>query len=235
MFAVIINTIAIVIGTSLGLIFKKGIPERVSDIMMKVMGLCVVIIGLQGCIQEKNALILILSCVAGAAVGELCDLDGRISRGTERLTKCFERKETEDGRITAAEAFINSCLIMSVGAMMIVGSLDAGLKGNYTMLYTKSLLDLITGVMLGATMGAGVYGSALFTLIAQGAIVLLSSSLAPFLSDALILELSCSGSLMIVAIGTNMLELTSLKVINLLPAFLAVPFALQLMQALGLY
>ena len=122
---------------------------------------------------------------------------------------------------------------MNVGAMTIVGSLDAGLRGNFGMLYTKSLLDLISGIPMAAAMGVGVMGSALFTLVFQGSIVLLAEYVAPYLSETLIKELVSTGSLMILAIGFNMLGLTKLKVLNYLPGLLVVPLALKLMQALG--
>ena len=132
-----------------------------------------------------------------------------------------------------------------MGAMTIVGSLDAGLRGNFSMLYTKSLLDLISGIPMAAAMGVGVMGSALFTLVFQGGIVLLAEYIAPYLSETLIKELVCTGSLMILAIGVstgslmilaigfNMLGVTKLKVLNYLPGLLVVPLALKLMQALG--
>jgi len=230
MFAVIINTIAILIGTGIGLILRKGLPESMSSAMMKGLGLCTVIIGLQGTMQEKNILVLILSTVIGIVIGEWLDVDGRVNRSAESLTSRFTGSG-EGAKI--AQAFVTSCLIMNVGAMTIVGSLDAGLRGAYSMLYTKSLLDLIAGIPMAAAMGVGVLGSALFTLLFQGGIVLLAEFIAPYLSELLIDELVCTGSLMILALGLNMLELTKLKVLNYLPGLLAVPFVLKLMQAIG--
>ena len=226
MFAVIVNTITILIGASIGLLLRKGLPESVSDVMMKGLGLCTIVIGLQGMIEEENILVLILSTIIGIVIGELLDVDGHINRVAERLTSRFAGKG-EGAKI--AQAFVTSCLIMNVGAMTIVGSLDAGLRGNFGMLYTKSLLDLISA----AAMGVGVMGSALFTLVFQGGIVLLAEYIAPYLSETLIKELICTGSLMILAIGFNLLGVTKLKVLNYLPGLLVVPLALKLMQALG--
>ena len=209
MFAVIVNTITILIGASVGLLLRKGLPESVSDAMMKG---------------------LILSTIVGIVIGELLDVDGHINRAAERLTSRFSGKG-EGAKI--AQAFVTSCLIMNVGAMTIVGSLDAGLRGNFSMLYTKSLLDLISGIPMAAAMGVGVMGSALFTLVFQGGIVLLAEYIAPYLSETLIKELVSTGSLMILAIGFNMLGVTKLKVLNYLPGLLVVPLALKLMQALG--
>ena len=232
MFAVIVNTITILIGASVGLLLRKGLPESVSDAMMKGLGLCTVFIGIQGMIEEEYILVLILSTIVGIVIGELLDVDGHINRAAERLTSRFSGKGKGEGA-KIAQAFVTSCLIMNVGAMTIVGSLDAGLRGNFSMLYTKSLLDLISGIPMAAAMGVGVMGSALFTLVFQGGIVLLAEYIAPYLSETLIKELVCTGSLMILAIGFNMLGITKLKVLNYLPGLLVVPLALKLMQALG--
>jgi uncharacterized membrane protein YqgA involved in biofilm formation len=232
MFAVIVNTITILIGASVGLLLRKGLPESVSDAMMKGLGLCTIFIGIQGMIEEEYILVLILSTIVGIVIGELLDVDGRINRAAERLTSRFSGKGKGEGA-KIAQAFVTSCLIMNVGAMTIVGSLDAGLRGNFSMLYTKSLLDLISGIPMAAAMGVGVMGSALFTLVFQGGIVLLAEYIAPYLSETLIKELICTGSLMILAIGFNMLGITKLKVLNYLPGLLVVPLALKLMQALG--
>jgi uncharacterized membrane protein YqgA involved in biofilm formation len=232
MFAVIVNTITILIGASVGLLLRKGLPESVSDAMMKGLGLCTIFIGIQGMIEEEYILVLILSTIVGIVIGELLDVDGHINRAAERLTSRFSGKGKGEGA-KIAQAFVTSCLIMNVGAMTIVGSLDAGLRGNFSMLYTKSLLDLISGIPMAAAMGVGVMGSALFTLVFQGGIVLLAEYIAPYLSETLIKELICTGSLMILAIGFNMLGITKLKVLNYLPGLLVVPLALKLMQALG--
>ena len=232
MFAVIVNTITILIGASVGLLLRKGLPESVSDAMMKGLGLCTIFIGIQGMIEEEYILVLILSTIVGIVIGELLDVDGHINRAAERLTSRFSGKGKGEGA-KIAQAFVTSCLIMNVGAMTIVGSLDAGLRGNFGMLYTKSLLDLISGIPMAAAMGVGVMGSALFTLVFQGGIVLLAEYIAPYLSETLIKELICTGSLMILAIGFNMLGITKLKVLNYLPGLLVVPLALKLMQALG--
>ena len=232
MFAVIVNTITILIGASVGLLLRKGLPESVSDAMMKGLGLCTIFIGIQGMIEEEYILVLILSTIVGIVIGELLDVDGHINRAAERLTSRFSGKGKGEGA-KIAQAFVTSCLIMNVGAMTIVGSLDAGLRGNFSMLYTKSLLDLISGIPMAAAMGVGVMGSALFTLVFQGGIVLLAEYIAPYLSETLIKELVCTGSLMILAIGFNMLGVTKLKVLNYLPGLLVVPLALKLMQALG--
>ena len=220
MFAVIVNSVAIVIGTLIGLAAKKGVPKDISSALMKGLGVCTVLIGIQGAIAEKHILIMIIAVSVGIFIGELTDLDGKINRGAEKITSKFSKK---GGGEDFANAFVTSCLIMNVGAMVIVGSLNAGLFGDFNMLYTKSLLDFIAGIMLSAVMGAGVLGSAVFTLFFQGAIVIFAETLAPILSNAIITELNTVGSLIIMALGLNMAEITKLKVINYLPALVIAP------------
>lgn len=230
MFAVIVNTIAIIIGTCVGLLVKKGIPKEISSNILKALGVCTVIIGIQGAIQTSNILILILSIALGVFVGEFFNFEGKVNRFSQNLLGKIAKGEDSVSKIT--EAFITSCLIMNVGAMVIVGSLDAGLRENYSMLYTKSLLDLISGIMLAATMGAGVFGSAAFTLIFQGTIVLLSKYISPYMSEFLIGEISATGCAIILALGFNMIGITQFKVINYIPALLMVPLSIFIIDLL---
>lgn len=231
MFAVIVNTLAIVAGSLLGLLLRRGLPERLTSALMQGLGLCTVLIGVQGAIQESNILVMIVSVVLGILIGEAVDADGHVNRFTERLLSRFSKGRGGTGRL--ANAFVTSCLIMNVGAMVIVGSLDAGLRGDYAMLYTKSLLDFISGIMMTAAMGIGVMGSAVFTLLFQGGIVLLAEFIAPFVSDYM-QEMACTGCLIILALGLNILELTKIKVINYLPALAVVPFVAYAFRVLGI-
>lgn len=231
MIGVIVNTLTVLIGSTIGLLCKKGIPERLSDAIMKAIGLCTLAIGIAGILSGENTLVLIISMVLGVLVGELLDLDGRVNRLVEKVAS----KTAGAGKAAQiSQGFITACLLFCIGAMTIVGSLNAGLKGDQEMLFTKSLLDFISSIMLSATLGIGVLFSAAFVLVFQGGIVLLAQYLAPFLSDAVINELTCAGSLMILALGLNILGITKIKVINFIPALLFVPFVCMLFGALGI-
>ena len=223
MFAVIVNTLAIAIASLIGLGLRRGMTKNITDAVMQALGICTVLIGIQGAVSEKHVLLLIISVVIGVIIGEWGDWDGHVNRWAEKVTVACTKSGDAAG---IANAFVTSCLIMNVGAMVIVGSLVAGLAEDYTMLYTKSLLDFVSGIMLSAAMGIGVMGSAVFTLIFQGGIVLLAQYIAPFCSPLLIEELSHTGSLLILAIGLNMIGLTKFKVLNYVPALLVIPFAL---------
>lgn len=212
-----VNTVAVIIGGSIGLLLKKGLPERIADTIMKGIGLCVLYIGIDGCLEGNNALITILSAAIGALIGELLDLDGKINR----LGGWLERKTSKtaiDEKNTIAKGFVSASLLFCVGAMTIVGSLNSGLSGDHQMLYTKSLLDFIAAIIFASSLGFGVLFSALFVLVYQGSITLLAGFVAPFLTDVVIAEMTCIGSVLIMGIGLNMLGITKLKMMNYVPA-----------------
>ena len=210
-----VNTGTVILGSCLGLLLNKLIPERVSKAVMAGLALCVLYIGISGSLTGKNPLITIISIVLGAIIGELSDLDGRLSRFAERLEKKFKKPGAET---SIAEGFVTASLVFCVGSMTVVGALQSGLSGDNTMLYAKSLLDLVSAFIFASTLGVGVLLSAAFVLTFQGSIALLAHWVSPFLSTTVISEMTCVGSLLIIAIGLNMLGVTKLKVMNYLPA-----------------
>ncbi len=215
MIGVLTNTLTVLIGASIGLLLKKGIPEKVSDAVMKAIGLCTLFIGISGSLKGQNTLILILSMAIGTLIGAAIDIDTRFTRAVQKLEAKFKRK---DDRTSIAEGFIGASLLFCVGAMTIVGSLEAGISGNNTTLFTKSVLDLISATVFAATLGIGVLFSAAFVLVFQGGLVLLAQFVAPYLSDPIIAEMTCVGSVVIIALGLNLLGVTKLKIMNFLPA-----------------
>lgn len=215
MLGVIVNAIVIIFGSAIGMAVKTGIPQRVSDAMMKGLGLCTLYIGWSGALKGSNTLVLIISMAIGIIIGEGFDLDAKLKRFAQRLEQKFKK---EDGSVSLAEGFIAASLLFCVGAMTVVGSLQAGLSGNYEMLFTKSVLDFISSMIFASTLGVGVMLSAVFVLVFQGSIVLLAQVVAPFLTDAVVAEMTCVGSVLIFALGLNMVGITKLKVLNYLPA-----------------
>ena len=222
MIGAIVNTLAAVVGGLLGSLLKKGIPERFADLVQKGLALCVLYIGIKGSLVGTNTLVTILSLVLGAILGELLNIDGAI----ERLGAWAQRKLSKGGS-RLGEGFVTASLLFCVGSMAVVGSLQSGLTGNHETIFTKSMLDFVSAIILASTLGLGVCLSGAFVLVYQGAIVLLARWAAPILSDYVVAEMSCAGSLLIVALGLNMLGITKLKVANLLPAmFLPIVFCL---------
>ena len=220
MLGVIVNTIAVLLGSTVGLFCKRAIPEKITKAIMLAIGLCTIYIGVSGTLDGENTLVLILSMVFGTAAGTAMDLDRRITQLGELLNRRFQRA---DGSVSLTEGFVTGSLLFCVGAMTIVGSLNAGLRDDNEMLFTKSLLDLISSCMLSVSLGIGVLFSAVFVFVFQGALVLLAQFLAPVLSAAAIAEITCAGSLMILALGLNLIGLTKFKVVNFLPALIFAP------------
>ena len=215
MIGVIANTITVLIGRLCGLLLCRGIPEKVSDTVMRAIGLCTLYIGISGALEGENTLVLILSMAIGTMLGAWLDIDKHFTQAVEKIESKFRRG---DGKVSLAEGFISASLLFCVGAMTIVGSLQAGLTGDNRMLFTKSILDLISSFLFASTLGIGVVASAGFVFVFQGAIVLAATWLAPLLSDAVIAEMTCAGSLLIVALGLNLIGVTKLKILNYLPA-----------------
>ena len=232
MLGVITNTVTVILGSMLGLLFKKGIPERVSQAVMFAIGLCTIYIGIDGALAGSNTIVLIVSLVLGTIVGTLLDIDG----GINRLGSFIEKKmKRGDGKTSIAEGFMTGSLLFCVGAMTIVGSLNSGLTGDHKLIFTKSILDLISSCMLASSLGVGVTFAAVFVFVFQGALVLLAGSLQGLLSDAaLVAEITCAGSVMIIGLGLNLLGITKLKIANYLPAILFVPLIYWLAQFLPL-
>jgi uncharacterized membrane protein YqgA involved in biofilm formation len=216
MLGTIVNTIAVIIGASIGLLLKKGIPERLSDTMMKGIGLCTLFLGIKGSLDGQNSLIMIISIVVGALIGEGADLDGKINRLGKWLENKFSSKKGE--KVSIAEGFVSASLLFCVGAMTIVGALQSGLQGNHEMLFNKSMLDFVSSIIFASSLGLGVMLSAAFVFVYQGAITLLAQWVAPVLSDVVIAEMNCVGSVIIIGIALNLLGITKLKVMNYVPA-----------------
>lgn len=217
---VLVNTVTVLLGGSIGLAFGRRLSERIVKGVMSGIGLCTLYIGISGCLALENALVMILSVVLGAAAGFRLDLD----RWLERLGKWVERRfHRQAGQNSAAEAFVTASLLFCVGAMTVVGSLEAGLTGNNRTLLTKALLDLTSSMMLAASLGPGVLCAAAVVLVGQGGLVLLAGALAPLLDGAAVTAMSAVGSLLIVGLGLNLLGVTKLKIANFLPAIVLAP------------
>lgn len=218
MFAVLVNALAVILGSLLGLAFGRGLNERLTGVAMTGLGLSTLYIGFSGSLKGENVLITIAALVVGGILGTLLDIDGalmRLGQRAQRLTR------GQHGRV--AEGFVTASLLFCVGAMAVTGSLDAGLRGDYATLYAKSALDFVAAILLASTLGLGVALSALPILVYQGGIALLAGLIAPVLSPQAINELACAGSLIIVALGFNLLGLARIKVADLLPAILLAP------------
>ena len=232
MIGVIVNTITVIIGSLIGLLFKKGIPEKLSKAVMIGIGLCTIYIGISGILECNDTLTLIISIVLGAVTGTLL----RIDDGINKLGNLISSKFKKDKRgSTISEGFVTACLMFCIGAMTITGSIESGLNGDNEIIFTKSLLDFISSIMLSVSLGIGVLFSAVFVLVFQGGLVLLSQLLSGVLTDAAIVTaITSTGSLLIFALGLNIIGITKIKVANFLPALLLVPVFFYLVSFLPL-
>lgn len=216
MLGTVVNAAAILLGGAIGLLLKRGIPARVNDTVMSGVGLVVLYIGIDGALEGQNVLIAVIAIVAGGVMGGLLRLNDRF----ENLAHRIERRLVPDAQAggTFGEGFVTATLLFCIGAMAVVGALQSGLVGNHEVLFAKSLIDGISAAMLASTLGAGVLLSALPVLLYQGAITLLAQVLSPVLSGAVVAEMTCAGSLLIIAIGLNLLRVTNIKVMDYVPA-----------------
>ena len=209
----LINAGAIICGALLGMLLGGRLNDGLQKIVFQGLGLCVAVIGLQMALLTENALILIFSLLIGGIIGELCDLDGLLTRGGNGLKSLLN-----SGNSGFTDGFVNATMLFGIGSMAILGPLDEGLTGDKSILITKSVLDGFAAMAFSAAFGSGVAFSALPVLLYQGAITVFAASLQSVLDEQMILSIKGTGGVIIVGIALNMLDLTKIKLTNLLPA-----------------
>lgn len=215
MIGTLINVVTVLLGTAIGLLARKGIPQRMQDTVIQGQGLCVILIGLSGALATTDTMGMIICIVVGGLLGSAIDIERRL----DQLGKFIERKVSPDGQNgSIAKGFVTASLIYCVGAMAIVGAMDSGLRGDHSTLIAKSVLDGVMSIFLASTMGFGVGLSAIAVFIYQGAIALLAMWIEPLLTTAIITEMGAVGGLLIAGIGLNLIYDKHIPVGNLLPA-----------------
>ena len=216
MIAAIVNALGILIGGTTGTLLRSKINHKLVDCLMTAMGLVVVSVGVQGIVGSTDTMCLVLCLAIGAIIGQALRIDEFIDGMGVRVAKRFEGKKFAEGRF--ADGVISASVMFTVGAMAIMGSLDAGLRGNYSVLFTKTAIDGVAA----AAMGIGVVLSLVPVLIWEGLLILLAGALAPILSTEVVAEISAVGGAIFIGMGLNMIGITDRKVNvpNLLPALL---------------
>lgn len=209
----IVNTLAIIAGAMIGVIAKKAIPQRMGDLVMSAISIVVMVLGVQFGIASSNILIVIVSLVVGCIIGEWIDIDRRLDDFGVRIQS---RMKGGDSNFSAA--FVSTTLIYCVGSMAILGSIESGINGNHTILYTKSLMDGISAIFFASTLGAGVIFSGISVFIYQGILTVLAGYIGPYLSPEVVTEMSASGGILLIALSFTILGIKKIKVANLLPA-----------------
>lgn len=210
---VLTNVAAILVGGSVGLLLGQKVNVRFQKTMTQGLALCILLIGLSGALDGTDTIGAIVCMVLGAIIGEALDIERRL----DGLGEWVQRRMKGHGS-NVSQGFVTASLLFCVGAMAVVGSLDAGLSGKYDTLFAKSILDGVSALLFATTLGVGVLFSAAPILIYQGAIALLAGLMQPLLSDAVAALMSGTGGLLIAGLGLNMLGIEKIKVGNLLPA-----------------
>ena len=213
MIGTIVNAAAIILGSLLGLLFKKGIPDRINKTVMSGLALCILLIGLMDAFKVNNLMIVIFSIVIGGIIGELLNIDIRIKNMGDRIGQKFSKSKD-----SVSKGFVTSSLLFCVGAMAIVGSLEDGLTGSHKTLFAKSILDGISSIIFTSSLGIGVILSSVSVFLYQGIITLAASALSSLLTKTVISDVTAAGGLLIIGLGFNMLEITDINVANLLPS-----------------
>jgi len=227
MIGTLINVATILAGVVIGLLVRKGIPERLRDTVMQGLGLCVILIGVSGAIKTADTLCVIISIVIGGLLGSAVNIEHQL----DRLGKAAEKRFASHDGSSFSTAFVTASLVYCVGAMAIVGSMDSGLRGDHSTLIAKSALDGVSAIFFTSALGPGVALSAAAVFVYQGAIALLAGWIAPLLTDPIITEMSAVGGLLIIGIGLNMIYDKHISVGNLLPSIF-VPMAYVPLAAL---
>ncbi len=216
MLGTIVNALAIIAGSLLGLLFSKGIPENYKEIILSGVGLSVILIGIRSALVSNNLMVIIFSVIVGALLGEWLNIEKKL----ESLGAFLESKvvaKSNDSK-SFARGFVTASLVFCVGSMAIVGSLESGLTGNHQTLFAKSVLDGVTSIIFASAMGLGVMFSSAAVFIYQGMITITAVFMKSFLVPATIEQMTSVGGLLIMAIGFNMLKVTAIRVGNLIPA-----------------
>ncbi|NLU25501.1 MAG: DUF554 domain-containing protein [Clostridiales bacterium] len=213
----LVNGAAIVVGAAVGLLAKNLLTEKLKKAIMAALALFTIGLAIPGLMDSSNALVPILSMVLGTVLGEWIDLDRRITALGDRLQSGLKRDQSQS---SLAEGFVAGSVLFAVGAMAILGGMKSGLSGDHSLLFAKSVIDGIGALVFAATLGIGVAFSGVTVLVAEGSVAILASLIAPYLGQAVINEISFVGSLLMIGLGLNLLGVTKLKILNMVPAVL---------------
>ncbi|MGB4572890.1 MAG: DUF554 domain-containing protein [Rectinemataceae bacterium] len=225
MFASVINAVAVVLGSLLGLLLRKGISERYQKVIYSAAGMTSLVIGIQMALKTGHILIFALALIIGGLLGTWLDIEGAVLRLGERMKRRFAKND--DGGF--AYGFLNASVLYCSGAMAIFGSFKAGTEGDYSIILTKSVLDGFISIIFASAMGVGVAFSAISVLVYQGALTLVSVWVKPWVSDIMLSELTGIGGALVIMIGLGLLDIKKFKTGDFLPAILVSALAVLAM------
>jgi len=220
MLGTIVNTIAIVIGSVIGIIIKGSFKEKYQIILTQSVGMAVLFIGLSGTLsrfikEDANSILFIVSLVIGGLIGEFFDIEGKLNSLGDLLQSKFGGNEN-----SISKGFVSGSLLFCVGTMAILGSIESSLHGVHTILFAKSILDGVSSIVFASTMGIGVLFSAVSVFVYQGSITVLAKFIQPYFTSDMMREISIIGGILITGLGLDLLGIKKIKVGNMLPAII---------------
>lgn len=217
MLGTIVNVVAIILGSIFGILIKSRFPEKVNKIIFQVIGLFTITLGITMAIKTSNFLLVAFSLIIGSVIGEIIDMEKYLEQLSEKL-----KNKLKNSSDKFSEGFITATLIYCIGPMAILGSIEEGLGNPPNLLFAKSVLDGVASIALASALGIGVMFSAVPLLLYQGGITLFANYVSNYLSDALIVELSAVGGILLLGLGMNIAEIKKFRVVNMLPSLLVV-------------
>lgn len=220
MVGVLVNSVAVILGSVLGLLANKGIPERLNKAIMSVIGLCVVVIGITNALKSDNTIVIIFSLVIGTLIGTLIKIEDSLDSASQKVSTKLQKFNKNGSNI--AEGLLSASLLFFFFLMAITGSIQSGLTGDNSTLFTKSLLDFISAMVLSASLGVGVAFSSVAIFIYQGLIVLLAAFAGNYISES-IPVITAVGGIMIMGLGINMIGMHKFKIADMLPSIILAP------------
>jgi uncharacterized protein len=212
------NVVAVLVGGGIGTLVGSKLPEAMRQSAMQAIGIVTLLVGISNFLEYGDPLVPLVSVVAGLAVGELLGIEDALKRIGDRLEKRFARAESPVSR-----AFVTTSLLFCVGPLTVIGSLEDGLKGDYSLLALKSALDFIAALTFASVLGWGVLLSAGTVLVVQGSLTLGASFLSAVVNEPMISATTATGGILIFGLGLGLLDLKEVRVANMLPALMLAP------------
>ena len=236
MIGTLINVSTVVLGGALGIALGSKFPERFRHTVVAVLGLFTLAYGFQMFLSTRNALVVLVSLLVGVILGEWWQVENGLKNLGHWLETTLLSRPDTNGENRFVRGFLTSSLVFCIGPMAILGSIQDGLTGDYQTLAVKAILDGFAALAFASTLGVGVIFSALVLLIYQGAITLLAAQIQALVSEAMLMEMTATGGVIILAIAiSSLLEIRPIRSGNFLPGLLITPLMVWLMQTLGLY
>lgn len=217
MIGTFLNTLTVIIGSIIGILIKKGIPEKYKLIFFQIIGCVTICLGITMIYNMENIIYIIISLMLGALIGTLLNIENQFYKLSNFLKRTFKI-----GSDKFNEGLITAFILFCIGPMTFLGTLQAGTMNNNDLLYTKSLLDGISSIILASVFGSGILFSAIPLFLFQSALTLLSMQLNNFLSPQIINGLNATGGVLLLMLGINILEIKKIAIANLLPSLLII-------------